>query len=177
VSDATLAGHGITVALPERWEGRLYLRDTGPVPGAQPMAYGAAEESANPVLHLANFALLPGRGDYGTGAVETMAPQHVFVALVEFDADEAGQALFADRGVPRLTVREFAPNQLQRRVAGQLGCQRFFSERDRAFCLYVVLGSERHAVSLVQEVHEVLARLDVAARPATEQKGSRWARL
>jgi hypothetical protein len=172
---AALAGHGISVALPDRWEGRLYLRDTAPVPGAHQMAYGAPEESANPVLHLANFTLLPGRGDYGTGAVETMAPQHAFLALVEFDPDEAGRPLFAERGLPRVTVRDFGPNQLQRRVAGQLGCQKFFTVRERAFCLYTVLGSERHAVSLVQEVHEVLARLDVSAR--TEQKGSRWARL
>ena len=34
---------------------------------AHPDAYGSAEESRNPVLHLANFALPPGRGDFGTG--------------------------------------------------------------------------------------------------------------
>ena len=97
------------------------------------------------MLHLANFALPPARGDFGTGAVETMGEQHVFVSLVEYDAEEADRPLFAARGFPRLTVRDFAPNQLQRRIAGQLGCQRFFTERGRAFCLYTVLGSQRHA--------------------------------
>jgi hypothetical protein len=167
----TLAAHGIIAALPERWEGRLYLRDTTPVAGAHAAAYGSPGESTNPVLHLANFALPPGRGDFGTGAVETMGEQHVFVSLVEYDAEEAGRALFAARGFPRLTVHDFAPNQLQRRLPGQLGCQRFFTERGRPFCLYAVLGSQRHAVSLVQELHEMIARLRV------EEKVARWQRL
>ena len=159
-----LAAHGITVDLPDRWEGRLYLRDTAPRAYAHAAAYGYPEENTNPVLHMANFALPGGRGDYGTGAVERMGPQHVFVSLVEFDAEEAGRALFAGRGVPRLTVADFAPNQLQRRLPGQLGCQRFFTERGRAFCLYTVLGSKQHAVSLVRELHEAIARVRVGAR-------------
>jgi hypothetical protein len=145
-----LAAHGLRAELPQRWEGRLYLR--------------ADDELANPVLHMANFALPPSRGDFGTGAVERMAEHHVFVALFEYGAEEAGKPLFAARGFPRLTLRDFAPNQLQRRLPGQLGCQRFFTDRGRAFCLYVVLGSARHASSLIQEVHEAIARLEVEER-------------
>lgn len=147
-----LTGHGLTVALPQRWEGRLYLR----------------EAAANPVLHLANFALLSGRGDFGSGAVEVMGAQHAFVALVEYGAAEIGQPLFASRGMPRVTVRDFAVNQLQRTLPGQVGCQRFFTESGRPFCLYVVLGSQRHAADLLTEVHDVLARVEV---------GQRWNRL
>jgi hypothetical protein len=161
---ALLAAHGISVDLPERWEGRLYLRERAELDGLHPAAFGHPDEQANPVLHLANFALPPGRGDFGTGAVEVMADAHVFMSLFEYGAEEAGRPLFASRGLPRLTVRDFAANALQRRLPGQLGCQRFFTEQGRAFCLYVVLGSQRHAVSLVQEVHEVLARLQVGAR-------------
>jgi hypothetical protein len=150
-----LAAHGLRAELPRRWEGRLYLRTED-------------QHQANPVLHLANFALPPSRGDFGTGAVERMGEQHVFVSLFEYGADEAGRPLFAAHGFPRLTVRDFAANQLQRRLPGQLGCQRFFTDRGRAFCLYVVLGSARHAASLVQEVHEVIARLQVEER---------WARV
>lgn len=159
-----LTAHGITVDLPDRWEGRLYLRDTAPRAFAHAAAYGYPEENTNPVLHLANFALPGGRGDYGTGAVEVMGPQHVFVSLVEFDAEEAGRPLFAERGFPRLTAADFAPNQLQRRLPGQLGCQRFFTERDRAFCVYAVLGSKQHATSLVTELHEAIARIRLGAR-------------
>jgi hypothetical protein len=150
---AVLAAHGLSVALPSRWEGRLYLRE---------------EESANPVLHMSNFALPPSRGDFGTGAVELMGEQHVFVALFEYGAEEADRPLFAAPGFPRLTVRDFAANQLQRKLPGQLGCQRFFTDRGRAFCLYVVLGSRRHAAALVQEVHEAIARMQV---------GERWTQL
>jgi hypothetical protein len=159
-----LAAHGISVDLPDRWEGRLYLRDTAPRAFAHAAAYGHPDENANPVLHMANFALPGGRGDYGTGAVELMGPQHVFVSLVEFGGEEVGSALFAARGLPRLTAGDFAPNQLQRRLPGQLGCQRFFTEHDRAFCLYTVLGSQQHAVSLVREVHAAIARVRVGAR-------------
>lgn len=159
-----LAAHGITVDLPDRWEGRLYLRDTASRAFAHAAAYGHPDENASPVLHMANFALPGGRGDYGTGAVETMGQQHVFVALVEFDPEEAGRPLFSARGFPRLTVADFAPNQLQRRIAGQLGCQKFFTLRGRAFCQYTVLGSQRHAVSLVRDVHEVMATVEVSPR-------------
>lgn len=151
---ATVAAHGLRVRLPKRWEARLFLRDASP----------GDEESINPVLHLANFALPPGRGDFGSGAVEVMGAEHAFVALLEYDPAEAGQPLFAARGMPRPTVVDFAPNALQRPLRGQLGCQQFFTDHDRAFCLYVVLGSRRHAARLVAEVHDVLDALTVATR-------------
>lgn len=159
-----LAAHGLAVDLPDRWEGRLYRRSTEQRAFAHAAAYGYPEERTSPVLHLANFALPGGRGDYGTGAVETMGQQHVFVAIVEFDPEEAGRPLFSARGFPSLTVSDFAPNQLQRRIAGQLGCQRFFTAQGRAFCQYTVLGSQRHAVGLVREVHEVIGRIEVGRR-------------
>jgi hypothetical protein len=168
MTSALLAAHGLSVVLPDRWEGRLYLRSALSGDGDHRAAYGWPEEQVNPVLHLANFALPPSRGDFGTGAVELMGEQHAFVSLFEYGREEADRPLFAARGFPRLTVRDFGPNQLQRRLPGQLGCQRFFTEQARAFCLYAVLGSERHAVSLVQEVHEALARLRV---------GERWTQL
>jgi hypothetical protein len=153
VTTAQLAAHGIAVGLPDRWEGRLYLRSDDEL-----------GHLANPVLHLGNFALPPGRGDFGTGAVERMGPQHAFVSLFEYGAEEVGRPLFAERGFPRLTVRDFGPNQLQRRLPGQLGCQRFFTHRGRAFCLYVVLGSRPAAAGLLTEVHDVLSRLQVEGR-------------
>jgi hypothetical protein len=150
---ATVAAHGLRVTLPERWEARLYRRDA-PTPAG-------AGESNNPVLHLGNFPLPPGRGDFGTGAVEVMSSAHAFVSLLEYDREEAGRPLFAAVGRPVLSVRDFAPNALQRRLAGHLGCQRFFTENGRPFCLYVVLGSRQHAGSLVTEVQGVLDGLEV----------------
>lgn len=150
---ATVAAHGLQITRPDRWEGRLYRRDAEGEAGAG--------ESNNPVLHLGNFALPPGRGDFGTGAVEVMGPAHAFVSLVEYDREEAGRPLFAAVGRPRLTLRDFAANALQRRLPGQLGCQRFFTENGRPFCLYVVLGSREHAADLLDQVQAALADLRV----------------
>jgi hypothetical protein len=158
-----VAAYGLRVELPRAWEARLYRR-IGPLRAAgHPEAFGHPEASVNPVLHLANFPLPPGRGDFGTGAVERMGAAHVFVSLVEYDRAEAGRPLFAARGLPRPRLDEFAPQALQRRLPGQLGCQRFFTESGRAMCLYVVLGSRRHAADLVSETDTVLSGLEVAA--------------
>jgi hypothetical protein len=171
----TVAAHGLHVELPPRWEARIFQRDR-PASSVEPSrrsllrgvehpaAYGHPDESPNPVLHLANFGLPPGRGDFGTGAVEIMRSEHAFVAVVEYDRDEADQPLFAARGVPRLQVADFAPNALQRRLPGQLGCQRFFTENGRAFCLYAVLGSRQHGPALVDEVNDVVRQLRVGQR-------------
>ena len=160
---SAIAAHGLRVELPRTWEGRLYRR-VGPLRHAgHPEAHGHPDASVNPVLHLANFALPPSRGDFGTGAVERMGPRHVFVALVEYDREEAGRPLFAASGVPRPRLGDFAPSALQRIIPGQLGCQRFFTESGRPMCLYVVLGSRRHAEELVAETDVVLSGLEVHA--------------
>lgn len=170
-----VAAHGLAVHLPDRWEARIYRRDRPDalladeprIRGAlHPAAYGHADESTNPVLHMANFALPPGRGDFGTGAVERMHDGHAFVALLEYDTEEVGRALFASPGLPRPALHDFAPNALQRRLPGQLGCQRFFTERGRPFCLYMVLGGRRRASELVHEIRTVLAGMELSERPA-----------
>jgi hypothetical protein len=146
-----LSAHGLTVLVPRGFEGRIYLRDA-PTPDydqvqaqPQPAAFsprrlahpgrlGWAPERPHPIVHLANFALPPGRGDFGTGAVENMGPAHVFVALLEYGRSELGSALFAHVGLPMPTAGQFSPNGLQRRLAGQAGWQRFFTVNDRPFC-------------------------------------------
>ena len=160
---SAIAAYGLRVDLPRAWEGRIFRRARPPRTADHPAAYGHPEGSVNPVLHLGNFALPPGRGDFGTGAVERMGVAQVFLSLVEFDREEADRPLFATRGVPRPEVADFGPRSLQRHIPGQLGCQRFFTENSRAFCLYVVLGSRRHAEALVAQTDTVLAGLEVAA--------------
>ncbi|HEX8305293.1 MAG TPA: hypothetical protein VF612_10480 [Jatrophihabitans sp.] len=161
-----LAGHGLAVALPARWEGRLYRRTVGQ-PGATLHAQatgtgtGWPGELSHPVLHLANFALPASRGDYGTGAVELMGPDNLFVALLEFGPDCLGTALYSPRGLPRVTPGQFNPNGMQRRIAGQAGLQHFFTQGNRPFCLYVVIGSHRQAVALAKQANEVLERIEV----------------
>jgi hypothetical protein len=157
-----LTGHGLAVGLPARWEGRIYRRAV--TPGQQPgkqQAFGWPGENSHPILHLANFALPASRGDYGTGAVELMGSEHVFVSLLEFGPDCLGTALYAPVGVPRVRPGQFNPNGLQRRIAGQAGFQHFFTEGNRPFCLYVVIGSHRQAVGLSKQVNAVLEQIEV----------------
>jgi hypothetical protein len=150
-----LAGFGIALDLPVGWEGAVYRR---------PAATG---ETTNPVLHAANFALPPRRGDFGLGAVERMGPSDVLVVLFEYDADATRSALFSRQGRPLPQAPDFSPRKLQRTLAGQSGCQYFFSEGGRAFCLYVVLGSHAQRGRLVPAVASLLGRLALSPRAAT----------
>ncbi len=133
----TLTGHGLAVELPRGWDGAIFRRDPDP----QERAAGGRE---TPVVHAANFPLPSDRGDYGSGAVEIMGRSGVLVCLVEYESGSATTALFARRGLPRaIAPDDYATHTLQRPMAGQGGVQVFFHERDRAFCLYVVIGSHR----------------------------------
>lgn len=168
---ATLRGHGVRVALPARWEGRIYRR---PEPGADPAlggalgitdpvhpsALGSPGERTYSVTHLATFPLPPGRGDFGTGAVERMDVTDVFLSLLEFGPDCDDTALFAPQGLPRPTADDFSPNALQRRLLGQSGFQHFCTVSGRPLCVYVVLGSHSRRHRLVPRLHEALAGVE-----------------
>lgn len=148
---------GIAVELPPGWEGEIYRRPSTP-DGLRPQA---AQEEA-PVAHAATFGLPPDRGDFGNGAVDLMAPDDVFLSLFEYDPPAASTALFAAEGLPRLDDDDFSTSTLQRGLPGHSGCQRFFHIGDRAFCLYVVLGSHRFRSPLVRRVNQVLDNLRIA---------------
>lgn len=166
---ARLSGLGFTVDLPPRWEGRVYQRPEPTASYASPAARQAGAgslgwqgERPHPVLHLGNFALPAGRGDYGTGAVERMGPSHVFIALLQFGQQERGSALFAPQGMPTPTPADFDPAALQRIVVGQAGYQRFFTLSGHPVCLYVVIGSRERVSPLCREVVATLSRIEVA---------------
>jgi len=155
-----LRDYGIGAELPAGWEGAIALdRDPDSV---ELVGLGA---SLQPVAHLATFALPADRGDFGSGAVDLMRADDVFVALVEFAPQEATSSLFATDGMPRrLDPRAFSPRSLQRGLPGQAGLQVFFHEAGRAFCLYVVLGDAQDSHRLVREVESVLATVTIEGR-------------
>jgi hypothetical protein len=149
-----LFAHGIGIRLPRGWDGEIFLRDLDGDPTDD-------VTDNRPVLHAANFALPRDRGDFGSTAVEVMGRPGVFLAVLEYDADAAESALFANRFPRRLLVREFGPDNLQRPLPGQAGAQRFVRSGGRAFCIYAVLGSYGLRRRLVPELNRVLETIDI----------------
>jgi hypothetical protein len=148
-----IAGHGISVDLPAGWEGRISRR-----------------QDAGPVLHIATFPLHVGDGDFGAAPTGRMRDGDVFAALLEFcDAERIrpGVGLYEAtvRPVPR--AEEFGEMQLQVTRRGQLGWQRFFTERRRTCCLYAVIQpGGRPPSTLVARLQGVLATLEVVVDAA-----------
>jgi hypothetical protein len=162
-----LRAYGLGTEPPGGWEAEIYQRPGvsaterrfGGAAVAVPEVEGAQEAApSTPIVHLANFALPSTRGDYGGGAVELMGRGGIFISLLEHDPAEVGTALFAAQGVPwPLSADDFGPQQMQRPLPGQAGCQRFFTVSGRAFCLYVAIGSHLTRALLVREVNAALA--------------------
>jgi hypothetical protein len=145
-----VTGHHLSIDAPQGWEARIFRRD-----------------GAEPVLHLATFALREQDGDFGAAATGRMGPDDVFASLVEYRSDRMvrpGIGLFRAIGRPAgLGVRDFGSAQLQVTRAGQLGCQRFFTDAGRPFCLYAVIRPARkRAELLARELTSVLATLELA---------------
>lgn len=160
---ATLQAHGITAGLPGGFEGRIFRRQA------------ASPEVACTVAHFATFALPDEVGDFGGGAVNLMGPDDIFVALFEYAADSLGTKLFAHRGMPRpLTTAQFLPYVLRRGLVGQSGSQWFFTESERPFTLYVVLGSHARRSVLVPRVNGLLAGVTVLPAPRPAPVGAGW---
>ena len=148
-----LQNAGVTVDLPPGWEGRVKRRN--PAPGVE-VARSAGDGRLS-LVHAATFPLPVDTEDFGGRAVEQMRGGDALVTLVEYGPESVGTALFASQGMPRrLTAADFDENMLQHNHPGQTGCQRFFVEADRAWCLYVVLGRHLGRSRVVPRVNEVL---------------------
>ena len=149
-----LAHHGLEAQLPRGWDGRIFRR-----PVEEPGG------TSNPILHAATVPLPADRGDFGSGAVDLLGTDDAFVALVGYDPEAADTPLFRRQGLPRpLPAAAFSPRKLQRAIRGQAGAQFFFTEGGRAWCLYVVLGSDANRAALLGRVRPLLDGLRVRAR-------------
>ena len=146
-----LALAGVAVDLPTGWEARA-RRQPVTAPG----------RPGNTLLHLATLPLPAERGDFGSGVVDLLRPDDVFVSLFEYDREEAGSALFAARGVPVVRPAEFSPTAMQRPLPGQSGGQWFFTAAGRPFCLFVVLGSHARRTAGATRVTGLLSGVQVA---------------
>lgn len=141
---------GIVVDLPPGWEARARTHPPS-VPGGR----------GNVVLHAATVPLPAGRGDFGSGVVETLGPDDVFVALCEYDERDAGKALFAAQGLPVPRPSDFSTAVLQRPQLDHSGAQFFFAVQGRPFCLHAVLGSHARRAPGAARVAELVARTSV----------------
>jgi hypothetical protein len=148
-----LSRSGVSVDIPSGWEGDISGGDF------RLLADDAREPT---VLQVASFPLPAERGSFGVGAVELMSGQDVFMTLFEYGPENAGTPLFASQGPPRsVAPGDFHRDALQFGIPGQSGLQYFFTERGRAFCLYIVLGSHIDRADLVPQVNTVLATLEI----------------
>jgi hypothetical protein len=157
-----LQAHGIETDLPPGWEGRIGVRTT---PSEATRSLGTVGEIPNPIVHLANFALPEDRGDFGSGAVDLMGESNVLVVLFEYGPECVGTALFERQGLPKdLTPNMFSASALQRTLPGQAGCQIFFTENDRAFCCYTVLGRQANATRVLPQANATLSATRILPR-------------
>ncbi len=155
-----LSRYGLSVDGPPGWEARIFRREPdGP------------DEVTHPVLHACTRPLPAARGDFGGGVVDLLDTEDVFVSLVEFGSEVAGTGLFAPQGRPRLRPSHFGPNRLQRSVPGVSAAQHFFTEGDRAFCLFVVLGSHARRMALTPRAESLVAGLAVTDRRTMLRRG------
>ena len=167
-----LRAHGIAVDAPAGWEVRIERRtpevaaQVSPVFGEDGLPRAAPVRSEpRPVLHAATIALPAVRGDFGGGVTPLLGADDLFVSLFEHEPEACATPLFATRARPQPVAGDFAPNRLQRSIAGQSGRQWFFSEGGRAFCLYVVLGSHARRAALVNRLTPVLTTLALDPAP------------
>lgn len=149
-----IESQGVRIATPAGWEAEIYRRDDGRFE-----MHDAGNTRA--VVHLANFPLPSERGDFGSGAVETMSAGDVLMVLLEYGPESVGTALFAAQGRPRVEAEDFAPDKMQRPLPGQSGVQYFFTIGGRPFCLYVAIGSHALRVEAAESVNRALATIEI----------------
>ena len=187
------SAYGLSLDVPSGWSSAILRRpadgDGTGAPGAatDPLAEGRTPgdprdkvapavpsgpgERTLPVVHVATREIPATMGDFGQGLVELLAPDDVFVALLEFGSDLADHGLFERQGLPRLAPSQFAPNRMPRDVVGRSASQHFFSVGGRAFCLFTVLGSHNRRMATVPRAASVVRSLAIDSAATMRARG------
>ncbi|MSO86009.1 MAG: hypothetical protein EXQ71_00635 [Acidimicrobiia bacterium] len=160
-----LADSGISIDLPHRWDGQIRAagRDFTSR-STTTLAPLDATPTVGSVLHASSFALPAERGDYGSGAVESMGGSDILICLLEHEPEAAATALFRREGLPSVGVADFSPESMQRAMPGMSGFQRFFQVAGRPFCLYVVVGHHVTRGPLVRSAHAVVQTISIVPK-------------
>ena len=148
-----MSAAGVAVDLPPGWEVR-----------ARTQPPSGRDATRNLLLHAATVALPADRGDFGSGVWELLGADDVFLALLEYDAEDVDATLFEARGLPVVRPADFSPAAMQRQVRGCSGAQFFFRLAGRPFCLYVVLGGHGRRAAGAARATALLSRLEVDPR-------------
>jgi hypothetical protein len=166
---------GLTAEQPRGWEVAIARRAPGPVisrlSADDPVPAQTAEDVTHPVLHACTRALPADRGDFGSGVVDILGSEDVFIALIEYGHEVADQGLFATQGMPRLAPSQFSPDRLQRPLPGRSASQHFFSVGGRAFCLFTVVGSHARRMATVPRADGVVHSFRVASKATMLRQG------
>ncbi len=125
----------------------------------------------HPILHACTLDLPANRGDFGSGVVDLLGSEDIFISLIEYGSDVADQGLFADQGMPRLAPSQFGPARLQRPLPGRSASQHFFSVGGRAFCLFTVIGSHSRRMGTVPRAAAVVRGFGVTDRRTMVRRG------
>ncbi|GAA4348479.1 hypothetical protein GCM10023145_08910 [Angustibacter luteus] len=153
--------YGLTVPAEHGWETRVFRRE--------PLG---ADEVTHPVLHACTRPLPAVRGDFGSGVIDLLGADDVFVSLIDYGTEVADQGLFARQGRPALRPSQFATNRLARSYPGVSAAQHFFSEGGRAFCLFVVLGAHSRRMATVPRAQAMVRSVRVASRTEMLRTGA-----
>lgn len=148
-----LAAAGLTVDLPPGWDVRIKRQEAS-----------VAGRLGNALLHAATVPMPTERGDFGSGVVDLLRPDDVFVSLLEYDPEEAAEPLFAAKGLPVPRPSDFSTGSMQRPQGTQSGVQYFFAHQGRAFCCHIVVGSHARRAAGAARAAELLARITVGVR-------------
>ena len=165
--------YGLAADAPRGWHVAVTRRpgatDTAATPGAR--AAFEPQDVTRPVLHACTRAMPTARGDFGTGVVDLLGPDDIFVALVDYGTEVADQGLFEKQGMPRLAPSQFAPNRLQRPLPGLSASQHFFSSGGRAFCLFTVIGSHARRMASVPRAVALVNSVQITDRATLVRQG------
>jgi hypothetical protein len=140
----------VSVRLPAGWQ--VAARRQAPSEPGRP---------GNLLVHAATIALPRERGDFGSDVAGLLGPDDVFVSLFEYERSSAGTVLFSSRGIPVVRPSDFVVGALQRSRPGQSGAQYFFTQADRAFCLFAILGSHSRRIPGARKVNALVAGMDI----------------
>ena len=169
---------GLTADAPRGWHVAVTRRPgSEPAEPAQPSTPGARAVAApeadvtRPVLHACTRTMPADRGDFGSGAVDLLGPDDIFIALVDYGTEVADQGLFEKQGLPRLAPSQFGPNRMQRPLPGMSASQHFFSSGGRAFCLFTVLGSHARRMATVPRAAALVSTLHITDRATLARQG------